>query len=358
MSSHRDKGMVGKQKQTESSRFESIDELEEHLTRPSHALVEAIRQMEGDLMVLGAGGKMGPTLTVLAQRAVEASGKKYSVIAVSRFSDPATANRLQRAGVKVVPCDLMADGSLASLPDAPNIIYMVGTKFGATGNEARTWAVNAFLPGLIARRFQGSRFVVFSSGNVYPFVPVASGGCTETSPPGPVGEYAQSVLGRERVFEHFSRQLGIQAVLFRLNYAVEMRYGVLLDIARKVWTGEPIDLRMGHVNVIWQSDANAFALRALGLATVPPRRLNVTGPETVSVRAVAHRFGELLDREPKFSGSEEDRALLSNAGQAFALLGYPAVPLGRMIEWVAAWVIDGQPVLEKPTKFEVRNGRF
>jgi uncharacterized protein YbjT (DUF2867 family) len=211
---------------------------------------------------------------------------------------------------------------------------------------------------MVAQRFRHSRIVVFTSGNVYPLTPVVLGGATEATAPAPVGEYAQSVLGRERIFEYYARQLQIPSVLFRLNYAVEMRYGVLLDIARKVWTGEALDLSMGHVNVIWQGDANAYALRALHLAEVPPRVLNVTGPETVSVRAVAQRFGELLDRAPILEGVEQERALLSNAGRAFELLGYPSVPLNRVIEWVAHWVIDGGDVLDKPTKYGVRDGRF
>jgi nucleoside-diphosphate-sugar epimerase len=252
----------------------------------------------------------------------------------------------------------MAEGALESLPDVPNIVYMVGHKFGTTGQEALTWALNAYLPGKVAERFCRSRIVVFSSGNVYPLTPVALGGSTESTVPGPVGEYAQSVLGRERIFEFFARQYEVPSVLFRLNYAVEMRYGVLLDVARKVWIGEPIDLSMGHVNVIWQGDANAFALRALCLTEVPPRVLNVTGPETVSVRALAKRFGELLDRRPVLVGAEQSEALLSNAGQAFRAFGYPSVALEQMIEWVAHWVIDGGMVLGKPTKYGVRDGKF
>jgi nucleoside-diphosphate-sugar epimerase len=252
----------------------------------------------------------------------------------------------------------MAEGALEALPDVRNVVYMVGHKFGTTGQEALTWALNAFLPGLVAQRFRHARIVVFSSGNVYPLTPVTWGGPTEVVAPAPVGEYAQSVLGRERIFEFYSRRFEIPSVLFRLNYAVEMRYGVLLDIARKVWVGEPIDLSMGHFNVIWQGDANAFALRALHLAEVPPRPLNVTGPETISVRAAAERLGELLDRRPILNGVEQAEALLSNAGQAFQLLGYPGVALDQVIEWVAHWVIDGGAVLGKPTKYAVRDGRF
>jgi nucleoside-diphosphate-sugar epimerase len=235
---------------------------------------------------------------------------------------------------------------------------MVGFKFGATGQAAHTWAVNAFLPGLVAQRFRDARVVVFSSGNVYPLTPVVLNDCTERTPPGPVGEYAQSVLGRERIFSYFAQQFSVPAVLFRLNYAVEMRYGVLLDIARKVWAGEPIALGMGHVNVIWQGDANAYALRSLALAATPPLILNITGPETLSVRNVALAFGELMGRAPVFEGTEQPDALLSSAQRAFSLMGYPRVPVGKVVEWVASWVMRGRPVLDKPTKFQVRDGRF
>jgi nucleoside-diphosphate-sugar epimerase len=295
---------------------------------------------------------------MLAQRAVVETGRDRRVIGVSRFSDPQVAEKLSRAGVETIASDLMDEGTLEALPDVPNIIYVVGTKFGATGQEARTWAINAFLPGRVAQTFRRSRIVVFSSGNVYAFAPVIYGGSTEETPPAPIGEYAQSVLGRERIFEYFALQFNVRSVLFRLNYAVELRYGVLLDVARKVWAGDPVDLSMGHVNVLWQGDANAYALRALLLADVPPRILNVAGPETISVRSLALQFGELLGRSPIFEGCERREALLSNAQQAFKLLGYPSVPLGRVIEWVAAWVVDGGPVLDKPTKFQVRDGRF
>jgi nucleoside-diphosphate-sugar epimerase len=294
----------------------------------------------------------------MARRAVAEAGSDQSVIAVARYSDPQVRQKLESAGVETIRSDLMAEGAPATLPEAPNVVYMVGHKFGTTGQETRTWALNAYLPGLVAQRFQNSRVVVFSSGNVYPLTPVALGGCTEATTPAPVGEYAQSVLGRERIFAHFASQLGIPSVLFRLNYAVETRYGVLLDVARKVWTGEEIDLRMGHVNVVWQGDANAYALRALHLAQVPPRVLNVTGPETVSIRALAHRFGELLGRRAILRESEQTEALLSNAGLAFKLLGYPRVSLGQVVEWVAQWVRDGGALLDKPTHYGVRDGRF
>ena len=334
--------------------FETAADLEVFLSAPSPEVIDAMRHLEGDLMILGVGGKMGPTLAMLARQAIDATGLHKRVIGVSRFSDGQVADRLQRAGVETISCDLLADGALAALPDVQNIVYMVGVKFGATGEEARTWAMNAFLPGKVAQRFSRSRVVLFSSGNVYPLVPASSGGCTEQTPPAPVGEYAQSVLGRERVFSHF----GVSGVLFRLNYAVELRYGVLLDVAQNVWSGKPVDLRMGYVNVIWQGDANAYALRALALAETPPRILNITGPETLSVRYLAARFGELFEREPVLEGVEQPDALLNNAGLAFQLMGYPRVPVGRAIEWVAEWVRMDGPTLAKPTKFQVRDGRF
>jgi nucleoside-diphosphate-sugar epimerase len=332
--------------------------LEEVLSRPTPAVVEALVGLDGDLLILGVGGKMGPTLALMARRAIDEAGLDKRVLGVSRFSDPTVQEKLDRKGVETIPADLTAEGALDSLPDSPNIVYMVGFKFGATGQETLAWAVNSYLSGEVARRFRRSRVVLFSSGNVYPLTPVLLGGPMETMPPAPLGEYAQSVLGRERIFGHFAAKYQIPALFFRLNYAVETRYGVLLDVARKVWIGEPIDLRMGHVNVIWQGDACAYALRALHLAEVPPRVLNVTGPEAVSVRALALRFGALLGRKPVFHGVEEEDALLSNAGEAFRLLGYPCVPLERVIEWVAAWVVDGGPTLDKPTKYAVRDGKF
>ena len=340
------------------SGFESVGALESFLACPSPEVVDAVGQLDGDIMVLGAGGKMGPTLTLLAQRAIGESGVRKRVIGVSRFSDPQVETRLRQAGVETVRCDLMAPDALASLPDVANIVYMVGFKFGATGQEPLAWAVNAFLPGLVAQRYRRSRMVVFSSGNVYPFTAVMCGDCTEATPPAPIGEYAQSVLGRERVFAHYAQQFDTPLVLLRLNYAVEMRYGVLLDIARRVWTGDPIDVRMGHVNVVWQGDANAYALRSLELAVCPPRLLNVTGPETLSVRSLAQQFGDLLGRTPVIEGTEQPAALLSNAQSAYKLMGYPRVPLGKVIEWVAAWIVSGGHTYDKPTKFQVRSGRF
>ena len=337
---------------------QDVTALDSLLSWPPPGLAEAMRELDGDLMILGAGGKMGPTLCLQARRAIAEAGVNKRVYAVSRFSDPGVELALTEAGVETIACDLMDPAALQALPEARNVVYMVGQKFGTTGQEARTWAINTFLVGQVVKQFPGSRMVVFSSGNVYPFTPVAHGGCTEEVAPAPVGEYAQSVLGRERIASYFAEQVGVSMLLLRLNYAVELRYGVLLDIAHKVWTGEPIDLRMGHVNAIWQGDASAYALRALHLVDRPPSVLNVTGPETLSVRALATALGEQMGRTPRFEGEEQPEALLSNAQRAFALLGYPHTPIGKVLEWTAEWVIAGKPVHDKPTKFQARDGRF
>ena len=338
--------------------FASVETLEAFLSRPSPALVADVAGLDGDIMVMGAGGKMGPTLALLAQCAMEASGSGHRVIAVSRFSEPGLGERLRSAGIETIACDLVAPGALASLPLAPNVVFMVGMKFGATGQEPRTWAINSFLPGLVAERFQDSRMVAFSSGNVYPLAPVAYGGSVEETPPAPIGEYAQSVLGRERVLQFFAEQHKTPLLLFRLNYAVEMRYGVLVDIAQRVACAQPIDISMGHVNVIWQGDANTYALRALRLADVPSRILNVTGPETLSVRQIAQSFGRLLGKQPILEGVEQADALLSNAQAAHGLLGYPNVSVDQAIRWTADWIEAGLPTLDKPTKYQVRTGKF
>jgi len=339
-------------------RFDTCKELEDFLSRPKKDVINSLAGLDGDLLILGAGGKMGPTLALLAQRCVREGGLHKEIIAVDLFPDNQVETRLREAGIKTLRCDMMDPKDLARLPDADNVIFMVGMKFGTTGKEAATWAVNAHLPALAAQRFVGSRTVVFSSGNVYPLVPVLSGGCTERVPPAPLGEYAQSVLGRERNFEYFASRSESPVLFFRLNYAVEMRYGVLWDIGQKVWHGQPVDVSMGHANVIWQGDANAYALRCLALAQSPPRILNVTGPEILSVRQIAHRFGMWMKRDVLIQGQEEPTALLSDAQEAFRLLGYPKVPTGRVIEWLASWISSGGADLGKPTKYQVRDGKF
>jgi nucleoside-diphosphate-sugar epimerase len=340
----------------------TVTELEEALARPSTALVEELAAIDGDIVVLGSAGKMGPSLVRLAHNAVALSGtsqgKAKQVVAVSRFSQAGVRAELDALGVRTIAADLLEEGALESLPDAANVIYMAGTKFGTSGSEHLTWAQNAFLPGLVGRRYRDSRIVAFSTGNVYPFTPVASVGSRESDPTGPVGEYAQSCLGRERLFEHASRGYGTPVVLFRLNYALDLRYGILLEVAQAVKDGRSIDVTMGHVNVIWQGDANEYALRSLRLCSSPPTILNVTGPETISVRWLAQRFGELLAREPRIVGNEADNALLSNAGKGHELFGAPRVSLDQMIEWTAAWVKADGETLGKPTHFATRDGRF
>ncbi|MAG57323.1 MAG: epimerase [Planctomycetes bacterium] len=338
--------------------METTDELEELLSRPTPGVIDALASLRGDLVILGAGGKMGPSLAKMAKRALVASGSRHGVIAVSRFSDPAQRAALEAAGVSTSSVDLLDVGAGARLPTAGAVVFMAATKFGTQGAESHTWAVNAHLPGMVAQHYRGVPIVAFSSGNVYPFVPVAQGGATEATPPRPVGSYAWSVLARERIFEHFSREHGTPVVLIRLNYAVGLRYGVPVDVAVKVRDGVPIDLAMGYANIIWQGDANAMALRSFEVAASPPRPLNVTGPETVSIREMAMRFGDRLGREAVFSGAEEETALLNDASAAFHCFGPPLVSLDRLIGWVAHWVGNGRPLSDRPTHYETRDGVF
>jgi len=333
-------------------------QLEDVLSRPSEADVSAIRAMEGDLLILGVAGKMGPSLAHRARRAVEAAGVKKRVIGVARFSDPAVQRELEEWGVETMAVDLLAPGALAKLPDAPNVIFMAARKFGSTGNESLTWAMNTFLPGLVADRYRGARIVSFSTGNIYPLSPVLEGGPSEKYPTGPVGEYAESCLGRERMFQYFSQLHGTKVALLRLNYAIELRYGVLVDIGRKVYGRCPVDLRMGHVNVIWQGDANSVTLRAFEHCQAPPFILNLTGPETLAVRWVARKFGEYFGVEPVLEGAEAPTALLSNAALCQKLFGYPSVSVEQMIAWIADWIAAGGSNLNKPTHFETRDGKF
>lgn len=333
-------------------------ELDELLSRPSEADIAAAAALDGDLLILGAGGKMGPSFALLARHAMERAGACHRVVAVARFTRPELAQQLRDAGVETLAADLLEPGALSRLPDCPNVLFMAAMKFGTTGGEHLTWAMNVYLPGLVAERYRASRIVAFSSGNVYPLVPPVSGGATEFTPPHPIGEYAQSVLGRERMFEYVSRTHGTPVALLRLNYANELRYGVLLDIGRKVFERRPVDLRMGAVNVIWQGDANSMCLRSFGHAQSPPLVLNIAGPECISVRYLANEFGRRFGIDPLLDGVEGDTALLSNASHALRLFGYPSVTLGQMLDWVAAWIGMGGPTHEKPTHFETRDGRF
>ncbi|RUL85643.1 NAD-dependent epimerase/dehydratase family protein [Tautonia sociabilis] len=317
-----------------------------------------MRRLDGDLIVLGASGKMGPTLAWMARRASDAAGVSRRVIGVARFSDPSKEAWLRDRGIEPIRCDLLDPDQIERLPEVPNVVHMPAFKFGATGNQATAWAVNCFLPGLVCRKYRSGRIVAFSTGNVYPLVPVDSGGSKESDPLRPVGDYGMSCVGRERIMEHFSRAAGTPMAIIRLNYAVEMRYGVLVDIGRKVLAGEPIDVAMGHLNAIWQGDANAMTLAAFDHVCSPPFVLNVTGPETLSVRKVAERFEELLGREARITGVEAPDALLSDSSLAGRLMGPPRIDADRLLTLVADWLRRGQPMLDKPTRFEVRDGQF
>ena len=334
------------------------EKLDALLTTPSPALIEDMKALSGDILILGAGGKMGPTLCVLAKNAIRAAGVEKRVIAVSRFSDPIVVQLLEKNQVEMVSCDLLVPGALDKLPDAENIIYMAGKKFGTDGQEASTWAMNTWFPSRVAERYKSSRIVVFSSGNIYPKVPIYSGGCTEQVKPEPVGDYCMSCLGRERMFEYAAQAYGTRIAVYRLNYAVDLRYGVLFDIAQNILNGNPIPVATPSFNCIWQGDANEAALRLLPYASDEVFRLNVTGPETAGVRETAYKLGALLGKEPIFAGEPTDNAYLNDAGKMFHLFGYPRVPLQTLIEWQVQWIQDGGRALGKPTHFEERKGSY
>lgn len=331
--------------------------LQEYL-KPSSQLLNDIIKIDGDILILGAGGKMGPAMAKLAKEAINETNIQKQIIAVSRFSDPDVWNDLNKCGITTIKADLLNEDDLKKLPDTPNVIYLAGHKFGTTGNESYTWAMNTFLPGMIAERFKRSNIVVFSSGNVYPLSPVTSGGMTEDMPASPIGEYAQSCLGRERIFQYFSKKYNTPILIYRLNYANDVSYGVLLEIARSVYGEKEIDLTMGNVNVIWQGDANEIAIRSLLHCSVPGKIINVTGPETISVRWIAEEFGRVFNKTPKFVGVEEPNALLSNAAECFRLFGYPNISLKQMMELIGYWIIEGGKMKEKPTHFQEREGKF
>lgn len=337
----------------------SDDELDALLSAPSAATIAALASVPGDIVVLGAGGKMGPTLARMAVRAsAKAGGAPRRVIAVSRFSDRGAAARLEHAGVETLSCDLLDRDAVARLPDAPNVVFMAGQKFGTHDAPSRTWMMNVVVPAICAERYSAARSVVFSTGNVYPLTPVSGGGARETDATAPVGEYAETCVGRERVFEHFAATRGTKVAIVRLNYAIGLRYGVLTDLAVKVARGEPIPIAMGHVNVIWQGDANRAALELLPHASSPPLVVNVTGSAALSVRDLAAALGTRLGREPRFEGTEAPDALLSNTGAMRSLLGEPETPLDTMLDWTADWVREKRPLLGKATRFESRDGKF
>ena len=333
-------------------------ELEEFLSRPSDADAASMAQLEGDLLILGAGGKMGPSLVRRARRAAEKAGVRKRIVAVARFSERNLRENLEADGIETWVSDLLEPGALAKLPDFPNVIFMAARKFGTSGSEDLTWAMNTFLPGLVAERYRASRVVAFSTGNVYPLRHAAEGGAVESTSVAPESEYAQSALGRERMFEYGSRQWSTAVTILRLNYAIDLRYGVLLDIGTAVFEKHPVDLRMALVNVIWQGDANSVCLRSFAHCQSPPLFLNLTGPETLSVRYIAEEFGRRFNLQPTFSSAELPTSLLSNAAKAHQLFGYPAVTVSEMIDWTAAWISAGGSRLNKPTHFQVRDGKF
>jgi len=337
--------------------IQTEEQLDDLLSEPTPEVIQTLGRLEGDILILGVAGKMGPTLARMARRASDAAGVHRRVIGVARFSSDGQA-ALESHGIETIHCDLLQEDEVVKLPEVANVIFMAGMKFGSSSNEATTWAMNNVLPGVICRKFRHSRIVAFSTGNVYGLTPIKCGGSREEDPLQPVGEYAMSCLGRERVFEYFSRSFSIPMVLIRLNYACEPRYGVLVDLARCIWNREPIDLSMGYFNTIWQGDANAMALRAFDHVAVPPCVINVTGPETLSVRRVCEQLGQLMNRPVRFTGTEADTALLSDAKRGLELLGPPRVPAEQLIAWVADWVAGGGRSFDKPTHFESRDGRF
>lgn len=341
-----------------ATQIRDVDQLEEMLSKPTPELVETMRRLKGDILILGVGGKMGVTLSRMARRASDAAGIERRIVGVSRFSESGVEEKLHTHGIETIRCDLLEHDQVAALPAAENIVFMAGMKFGTSGNEPMTWAMNTVLPGIVAKRYGGSKILVFLTGNVYPLTPVEQGGSRETDQPQPVGEYAYSCLGRQRVFEYFCNTLKSPTAVLRLNYAVETRYGVLVDIAQKVWNEEPVDVTMGYVNVIWQGDANAMILRSFDHVSVPATMLNVVGPEALAVRDIALQFGDLMGKQVHITGREAPDALLSNGTLGYAKLGRPQIGREQMIRWIADWIMRGGQCLAKPTHFECRDGKF
>jgi nucleoside-diphosphate-sugar epimerase len=339
-------------------RIESEEQLDEIMTRPRPALIEFIKTLKSPLVLLGAAGKMGPSLAVLARRAAEAAESDLKIIAVSRFSSSDARTWLESRGVQTIARDLLERDALRPLPDSENVVYLVGLKFGTQQNPSLTWAVNTLVPTHVVERYRGSRMVALSTGNVYPLSPVSGLGSVETDSLTPLGEYCNAAVARERLFEYSARKHGTPLAVLRLNYAVDLRYGVLLEIAQKVWAGAPVDVTTGCLNCLWQGDANEMILRSLGLAAAPPAAFNLTGAARLSVRELALRFGELMSRPVEIVGREAETALLSNSARLCAALGAPATSLELLLKWTAHWVMQGGKVLGKPTRFEVRDGKF
>lgn len=332
--------------------------LHEILCEPSDRLVEDMKRLDGDIMILGAGGKMGPTMSILAANAFRKGGIKHKVYAVSRFSDATVRKELEESGVQVISCDLEKADEIAKLPEVKNIVFMVGRKFGTDGGEALTWGMNAAVPVLVLERFHGSNFVVFSSGNVYDLPEASSGGSLETDKVRPIGEYTQSVLARERMFDYYAKKYGTKSLIFRLDYAIALEYGVLADIAKKIVDGKSLSVANSCFNCIWQGDANEYALRSLLLVENPPKRLNVSGPEINGVKSTALKLARLLGKEVTFEGEPCSNAYLENCGECHKLMGYPRVTIDMMIEYQAQWILDGGEYINKPTHFEERKGSY
>ena len=328
--------------------------LEDILSEPAEATKKIVAGLRGDIVVLGAGGKMGPTLAMMLKKA----SPKKKIYAVSRFSDKAVRSRIERAKIETIEADLLDESQYRKLPDVQNVFFLAGMKFGSTGNQPLTWAMNSYVPALVARHYKSSRIVAYSTGNVYPLVDITEGGATEQTQPGPVGEYAQSCLGRERMFEYFSQLHNTPVTLIRLNYANEPRYGIIVDLTFKILNNEPIDLTMGAVNLIWQRDANDYISRAITLAKSPPAILNVTGTETIPIRRLAEQIGETIGKKPKFVSKESTSALLSDASYCLSTFGPPQTTLEQMVSMISKWVVAGKKTLNKPTKYEIRNGKF
>lgn len=340
-------------------KIRNVTELEERLSRPNNAVISSMKAMEGDLLILGAGGKMGSSLAKLARRATDSAGSPRRIIAVSRFSNDHLRAELSTNGVETIVCDLLEPDVLCRLPEIPNVIFMAARKFGTCGDEHLTWATNTYLPGLVAERFRHARIVTFSTGNVYPLRSVSQGGARESTPLDPTGEYAQSALGRERMFEYASARWGTKVSILRLNYAVELRYGILVDIGWAVLERRPISLSMPYVNVIWQGDANSWCLRSFAHCESPPFILNITGPETLCVREIADEFGRHFGVEPiLLPDANNSTALLSDASKAHSLWGHPSVTPTEMIQWTADWIKQVGVTWNKPTHFHTRDGRF
>ncbi len=338
--------------------IQDLTHLEDLLSQPTPGVIDTMRRLEGDLMVLGVGGKIGPSLTRMARRADEQAGIQRRIIGVARFSSPDVRDRLEGWGIETIASDLLDRDALAALPDVPNLLYLPAQKFGTTGQEGRTWAMNTYLAGMVCERFPNSRIVAYSTGNVYPLTPVDSGGPAEETLLEPVGEYGMSAMGRERMFLYFSEKFNIPLSIVRLNYAVEMRYGVLVDIAQKVLAEQPVDVTMGHFNVIWQGDSNAMTLGCFDHVATPPFALNVTGAETLSIRRCAEQFAERMDKSVTLTGKEADSALLSNATRSFELFGPATVSVEQMIDWITDWLQRGGETHNKPTHFQARDGKF